>query len=137
MSEQNRALAVRWFEEVWNQGNESTIDELFDPQGKCYGFPESNSVLTGPEGFKAVHRQFQNAFGQIHIHIDDLIAMGDRLAIRWTCNAVHNGDGLGFPATGKKTTIPGSSFLTCRDGKIIEGWNFMDLTRMTLDLQAK
>jgi len=137
MSDQNRALAIRWFEEVWNQGNESTIDELFDPQGKCYGFPESNSVLIGPEGFKTVHRQFQNAFGQIQIHIDDLIAVGDRLAIRWTCNAIHDGDGLGFPATGKKTTIPGSSFLTCRDGKIIEGWNFMDLTRMTLDLQAK
>jgi steroid delta-isomerase-like uncharacterized protein len=137
MSEQNKALARRWFEEVWNQGSESTIDELFHPQGKAYGFPDADSVLVGPEGFKTIHRQFHSAFTNIHIDIDDLIAEGDRVAIRWTCSMIHNGDGLGFPATGKKATFPGSSFITCNDGKFSEGWNFMDLTRMTLQLQNK
>ncbi|MDW5267801.1 MULTISPECIES: ester cyclase [Acidobacteriaceae] len=137
MSEQNRALARRWFEEVWNQGSEATIDELFHPQGKAYGFPDADSVLIGPEGFKTIHRQFHSAFTNIHIDIDDLIAEGDRVAIRWTCSMIHNGDGLGFPATGKKTTFPGASFITCRDGQVIEGRNFMDLTRMTLQLQNK
>ena len=133
----NKALARRWFEEVWNQGSESAIDELFHPQGKAHGFPEPDSILIGPEGFKAVHRQFHNAFTNIHVHIDDLIAEGDRVAIRWTCTAIHNGDGLGFPATGKKATLPGSSFITCRDGKLSDAHNFMDLTKMTLQLQAK
>jgi hypothetical protein len=32
MSEQNKPLVKRWFEEVWNQGRESTIDELFHPE---------------------------------------------------------------------------------------------------------
>jgi steroid delta-isomerase-like uncharacterized protein len=133
----NKDLARRWFEEVWNQGRESTIDELFHPQGKAYGFPDPGSVLIGPEGFKTTHRVFQNAFGNIHIAVDDLIAEGDRVAVRWTCTMIHNGDSLGFPATGKKTTFPGSSFITCRDGKLTEGWNFMDLTKMTLELQSK
>jgi predicted ester cyclase len=36
MSERaNKDLAKRWFEEVWNQGRESAIDELFHPQGKA------------------------------------------------------------------------------------------------------
>jgi hypothetical protein len=52
----NKALAKRWFEEVWNQGRESSIDELFHPDGKAYGFPEPDSVLIGSEGFKAIHR---------------------------------------------------------------------------------
>ncbi|WP_263367515.1 ester cyclase [Edaphobacter bradus] len=138
MSEQaNKALARRWFEEVWNQGRESTIDELFHPQGKAYGFPEPESVLHGPGDFKTIHRQFHGAFSGIHIDIDDLIAEGDRVAIRWTCTMTHNGDALGFPASGKKTTLGGSSFITCRDGKLIDGWNFMDLTKMTLQLQGK
>ena len=137
MSEQNKALARRWFEEVWNQGSESTIDELFHPQGKAYGFPEPESVLIGPEGFKTIHRQFHNAFGDIHIDIDDLLSEGDRVAIRWTCTMIHNGDGLGFPASGKKANFSGSSFINCRDGKLTEGWNFMDLTKMTLQLQNK
>jgi steroid delta-isomerase-like uncharacterized protein len=137
MSEQNKALAKRWFEEVWNQGKESTIDELFNSQGKVYGFPEPESVLIGPEGFKTIHRAFRNAFGNLHIVLDELIAEGDRVAIRWTCNGTHSGDGLGFPATGKKVVIPGSSFIICRNGQITEGRNFMDLTKMTLGLQSK
>jgi steroid delta-isomerase-like uncharacterized protein len=137
MSEQNKALAKRWFEEVWNQGKESTIDELFDSQGKVYGFPEPDSVLIGPEGFKAIHRAFRNAFGDLRIVLDELISEGDRVAIRWTCSGTHSGDGLGFPATGKKVTIPGSSFIACRNGQITEGRNYMDLTKMTLGLQSK
>lgn len=137
MSDQNKALARRWFEEVWNQGSEATIDELFHPQGKVYGFPDPDSVLTGPEGFKAVHRQFLDAFTNLHINIDELLAEGDRVAIRWTCTALHNGDGLGFPASGKKTRLLGSSFITCRNGQVTDAYNFMDLTRMTLQLQSK
>jgi steroid delta-isomerase-like uncharacterized protein len=133
----NKDLAKRWFEEVWNQGRESSIDELFHPHGKAYGFPDPDSVLIGPEGFKAIHRQFHSAFTGIRIAIDDLIAEGDRVAVRWTCTMTHNGDGLGFPATGKKTTFPGASFITCRDGQLTDGWNFMDLTRMTLQLQSR
>jgi hypothetical protein len=75
MSEQaNKTLAILWFEEVWNKGRESAIDELFHPQGKAYGFPEPTCVLPGPEGFKTIHRQFLSAFSGIHIDIDDLIA---------------------------------------------------------------
>lgn len=133
----NKALATRWFEEVWNQGKESTIDELFHPDGKAHGFPDPDSVLSGPEAFKAIHRQFHSAFTGIHIDLDDLIAEGDRVAIRWTCTMTHNGDALGFPATGKKTAVPGSSFIVCRDGRIIDGYNFMDLTKMAQQLQNK
>jgi predicted ester cyclase len=106
MSEQNKALAKRWFEEVWNQGRESTIDELFHPQDKVYGFPEPDSVLIGPAGFKTIHRAFRSAFGSLHIDLDDLIAEGDRVAIRWTCTGTHTGADLGFPATGKKSRHP-------------------------------
>jgi predicted ester cyclase len=131
----NKALAQRWFEEVWNQGKESTIDELFHPQGKAYGFPEPHSVLTGPEAFKTIHRQFHSAFGDIHITIDDLVAEGELVAIRWTGTMKHTGDGLGFAATGKSVTLPGASFIACRDGVMTDGWNSMDMTKLTLQLQ--
>ena len=136
MSEQNKALVKRWFEEVWNQGRESTIDELFDREGKAHGFPEPDSVLVGPDAFKAVHRSFHAAYGNIHINIDEILSEGDLVAIRWTCTMNHTGDGLGFPATGKKVILPGSSFVRCRDGKLTEGWNFMDLTQTTQQLQS-
>jgi steroid delta-isomerase-like uncharacterized protein len=109
----------------------------FTPTARPTASPEPDSVLIGPEGFKAIHRAFHNIYGDIHITIDDLIAEGDRVAIRWTCTMTHTGDGLGFPATGKKATVPGSSFIHCRDGKLTDGWNFMDLTKTTQQLQNK
>jgi predicted ester cyclase len=91
---------------------------------------------TPSSSVKTIHRVFHNAFGNIHIAIDDLIVEGDKVAIRWTCTMVHNGEALGFPATGKNVAFPGSSFIHCRDGQLTDGWNFMDLTKMTQQLQS-
>src|ERR1700679_600902 len=48
MSDANKQLVQRWFDEVWNQGNPATIDELLLPDGKAHGFPEPSAILTGP-----------------------------------------------------------------------------------------
>ena len=48
MSDSNKQLVQRWFDEVWNQGNPATIDELFHPDGKAHGFPEPAAILTAP-----------------------------------------------------------------------------------------
>src|SRR6202034_406110 len=55
------AIVARWFEEVWNQGNEATIDEFFSPQGHSYGFPNPDSVI-GRDEFKATVRQLRATF---------------------------------------------------------------------------
>jgi steroid delta-isomerase-like uncharacterized protein len=136
MSEQNRALAIRWFEQVWNQGDETAIDQMFHPEGHCYGFPDPDSDLVGPEAFKAIHRQFKAAFSGIHIVIEDLVVDGDRVAIRWTSNMTHTGNGLGFPASGKHAALSGSSFIHIHNGQIMQGWNYMDFTKLALKLQS-
>ena len=133
----NKDLAERWFDEVWNKGRESAIDELLHPDAKAHGLPSADSFVVGTEGFKSVHRHFHSAFSSIHIIIEDIIAEGDKVAVRWTSIMTHTGDGLGFPATGKKAIVGGSSIMYARDGKIIEGWNFMDMTQMIQHLQAK
>ena len=54
MTEANKLLLQRWFEQVWNQKSEAAIDEMFSKQGKSHGFPDADSILIGPEPFKAV-----------------------------------------------------------------------------------
>jgi predicted ester cyclase len=49
----------------------------------------------------------------------------------------HLGDHLGFPATGKKGTLDGSSFLIVKDNQVTEGWNQMDLQALLQKLQLK
>jgi hypothetical protein len=45
MSEANKLLVRRWFEQVWNQKSEAAIDEMFSPQGKSHGFPDADAIL--------------------------------------------------------------------------------------------
>ena len=136
MSEANKLLLKRWFEQVWNQKNEAAIDEMFNKHGKSHGFPEPDSVLLGPEAFKAVHRNFVGAFPDLHVEVEDVVAEGDHVAVRWRVSMTHLGDHLGFPATGKKETLDGSSFLIVKDNQVMEGWNQMDLGALMQRLQA-
>jgi predicted ester cyclase len=135
MIEQNRALAFTWFQEVWNQANPDAIDKYFAVGGQCYGFPEPDSVLSVDE-YKAIHAQFLKAFPDIQVRVDEVIAEGDRIAIRWVAQMTHTGDALGFAPTGKQVVMGGSSFCECAGGKITKGWNFMDFTKVLAELQA-
>src|SRR5277367_2805900 len=130
MTEDAKNLARQWFEEVWNKQREDAITEMFEVGGKAHGLPEPDSVIVGPEEFKKFHRGMVQAFPDIHIHLDDLIAEGDRVAVRWTATMTHLGDGLGYAPTGKKLSLGGSSFLRCQEGKIIDGLNYMDFTHL-------
>jgi steroid delta-isomerase-like uncharacterized protein len=134
MSEQNRNFAHRWFDEVWNKHREQAIDELRHPEGRAFGFPSPESVLT-TEGFKEAYRQFNSVFSNIKVTIDEEIVQGDHVACRWTASGTHTGDGLGFPATNKHITFSGASFMHLRDGKMVDAWNFFDFTRVTHQLR--
>jgi predicted ester cyclase len=136
MSEENKAIVQRWFEEVWNQGREETITELFDPNGRSMGFPEPQSIIQGPEEFKKNVRLFRGAFPDVHVVVDEVLAEGDRVAVRWTVTMTHLGDHLGFSPSGKRVSMGGSSFLRCAGGRILEGWNQMDFTKVSQELQA-
>ncbi|HTZ59976.1 MAG TPA: ester cyclase [Acidobacteriaceae bacterium] len=136
MSEANKLLVRRWFEQVWNQKSEAAIDQMFSKQGKSHGFPDGNSVLEGPEAFKAVHRTFCGAFPDIHVDLEDILAEEDHVAARWRASMTHTGDQLGFPATGKKEVMHGSSFVIVSGNQIVEGWNHMDFQALMNRLQA-
>jgi steroid delta-isomerase-like uncharacterized protein len=137
MSEENKNLARRWFEEVWNQGHEAAIAEMYHPDGRSFGFPETESIIQGPQEFAQVCRKFRAIFPDIHVIVNDVIAEGDKVAVLWHATMTHLGDGLGFPASAKKVSLPGSSFMLCRGGQIVEGRNQMDFTKLRLQLQDK
>ena len=127
MSEANKQLMRRWFDEVWNQRRESAIDEMFATHGKGHHFPETGGVFRGPDELKPVYRSFCSAFPDLRVTVEDVISEGSKVAVRWSATMTHLGDGLGMPPTGKKATLPGSSFAVIVEGKMIEAWNFIDM----------
>ena len=131
MSAENKALVRRWFEEVWNQGREASIDEMLASDAVVHGLGPS---LRGPSEFKPFQALYRSAFPDIDIQVDDVLAEGDLVAARWSGVGTHRGDGLGFRATSKRAQFKGLVILRVRDGKIVEGWNSFDQLGMLQQL---
>ena len=58
--------------------------------------------------------------------IDDMVAEGDKVVIRYTVQATHNGPFAGIPATGKHVSIKACDIYKIEGGKILEWWEFPD-----------
>jgi steroid delta-isomerase-like uncharacterized protein len=130
----NAEILRRWFEEVWNQGREQTIDELLAPDGVAYGLTDPAETHRGPAAFKSFWAQLRGAFSDIHLTIDAVISEGDLAAARWTARMTHRGDHLGVPATQKHLAITGMSFVRIEGGKLHESWNNWDQLGMAREI---
>jgi steroid delta-isomerase-like uncharacterized protein len=126
MSEGNKAVLRRWFDEVWNQGREETIDELFRTDCIAHGLGESEIDVHGPEEFKAFHRTLRGAIPDVKIRIEDVVAEGDKVVGRLVLEGTHTGDTLGVPASGQSVRVEGLVLVRFEAGRIIEGWNSWD-----------
>jgi steroid delta-isomerase-like uncharacterized protein len=124
MSTENKVLVRRWFEEVWNKGRAEAIDELQTDRTVVHGL--GGDDLIGPSGFKPFHAAYRNAFPNIRLRIDRMIAEGDLVAVHWSATATHSGDGLGFAATEKTVRFTGMAFARVEGNKLVEGWNNFD-----------
>jgi predicted ester cyclase len=136
MTDANKALARRWYEEVWNGNNHAALDELLAPSAETHGFPRPDAALHGSAAFRQSLHDFRDGFSEIRVHVDEVIGEGDTVAVRWTAHMRHTGPGLGVQPTGRAVTVPGASFLCVKDGRITEGWESMDLTRVRRELES-
>ncbi len=134
--DENERLIRRWFQEVWNEGRVEAIDELFAPDVVTHGLGPDGGDMAGPEGFKAFHAQFRAAFPNMELTVDDVISQGDRCATRFSGSAMHEGDSLGVPATGRRVTFTGMTFTRWKEGQIVEGWNNVDIMGILKQVDA-
>ena len=74
---ENARLIRKWFEEVWNQGREETVDAMCAKDVIGHGQAQHGADIRGPEHFKQFMRGFRGAFSDIHIEIHDTIEQGD------------------------------------------------------------
>jgi steroid delta-isomerase-like uncharacterized protein len=134
--EENKALIRRWLQEVWNEKKPEVIDELLTPDVKAHGMGPNGTVLTGPAAFRSAYDALTGAFPDVEVTVELMIASGDTVATYLTARATHGGDHLGVPATGAKVTFPVMSMARIVDGKIVEGWNVLDLLTVLQQVQA-
>ena len=121
-----KTLLARWFEEVWNQGREETVDELMAPNAVAVGLGEMDQEVHGPSEFKIFLRNMRQALPDVRIDMEDTTAERDKISARVVLKGTHRGDGLGVPPTGNAVQIRGIVMVRIAGGKIVEGWNSWD-----------
>ena len=121
MSEGNKVIVRRYFEEILDGGNLDLVDEIFDPHYVLHD-PNTPQEVRGFQGSKQFVGAFRTALPDIGHTIEDQIAEGDKVVIRLRARATHKGELMGIPPTGKELTIRGISIWRIANGKIRECW---------------
>jgi steroid delta-isomerase-like uncharacterized protein len=134
MNADPRAVAMRWFDQVWDRRRESAIHEMLTEDSVCYA---DSGVMHGADEFRdRMYRPFVAAFPDLKITILDTVAEGDRVALRWTARGTHTGDGLGFAKTDRTIDLAGMTFLRIEGDKLAEGWQTSNITQALDSLRS-
>jgi hypothetical protein len=118
--EKNKAIISKVMETV-DKRDLSLLDELIAPD-----YVDTTLQLKGLEGFKQSVALLYEAFPDIHVTIDEIIAEGDRVWDRVTLTATHTGEYRGLAPTGKKIAFKGVRIWRIVDDKVVERESFYD-----------
>jgi len=133
MSEQNKRLVRRFYEEVENQGKLDVVDELFAADFRDVYNTASPFPVKGIDGVKklagALHEHLD-----LSIQIEDLISDGDRVVARIACGITHKNVFMGASPTGRKFVAKGVEIFRVVGGKLAERWVYIDMMPMMKEL---
>jgi steroid delta-isomerase-like uncharacterized protein len=132
--EENKALARRFTEGLWGAHKAELVDELLAPDFVNHDpFPGTTGDREGERQAIAIHSA---ALSDTRATVDDQIAEGDKVAVRWTFSATQTGEFLGIPPTGNKVEMSGINICRTENGKIAELWRVVDVMGLLQQLGA-
>jgi steroid delta-isomerase-like uncharacterized protein len=130
---ENKALVDRFIDEVFVEGREDAIDELVSDDFTPHSWP---GVGPGREPLKQAQKRINQGLSDVSMTIEDMIAEGDRVAVRLTSHAVQSGEFMGMPASGRAYDVSETHIFRIRDGQVAEHWRDMDSMSLLRQLGA-
>ena len=124
--ERNKALVVRWFDEVWNLGRRETIEELFAADGVLY---DGAGTYRGPAEFTSFFEKLRAEFSNFEIRPIVSLAEGDFACVHWSAKFVHT-------ESGTPIRLTGTSVVRVRNGQFVEAWQNWDAAALATQLQS-
>lgn len=118
--EENKAI-IRSLYEADNKKDLSILDELISPD-----FYDPTFQLRGPESYRQFETAFFKGFPDWIETIDDIIAEGDEVWIRFTATGTHKGEWGGLAPTGKKIKIKSVQIWRIINGKVVAKDSIID-----------
>ena len=134
MTEQNKALVLRFVHELIQESNIAVVDELIADDFVDHDAPADQ--VKGPQGVKATFSKMKGVLADFRVTTEDMIAEADKVVTRHCSEATHVGPFLGFPATGKRLHWTTISIYRIAAGKIAERWGLMDIRSLKRQLEG-
>ena len=134
VSDHNKELMQRFYDEVVNAGNIDLIDELLADD--FVEHEELPGLAPGREGVKQFLGMFKAAFPDSAFTVGNMIAEGDFVAARVTIRGTHEGEFMGIPATSRSVEFEAIDLLQFADGTATAHWGVSDLMTMMQQLGA-
>ena len=131
-----KAVVSTLIEQVWNQGNVTKLSEVIAPAYRIHrdpGDPWEGKTLD----LATFEQRLANArkvLPDLHFDLEDILADGDKVVVRWRYRATHKGDLPNFKATGQSVDVSGLTIYQLEDGKITGHWQETDRFSMMMQL---
>jgi predicted ester cyclase len=124
MSTEQAKATLRTAVAAFNAGDVDGFLAMFDSSLAHHGL--------GPEpldekGNRAFYEGFAGAFAGCQIVLDDVVAEGDRIAVRFHVTGRHEGEFLGMAPTGRSIHVDAQAIMRFADGRVVERWTTADL----------
>jgi steroid delta-isomerase-like uncharacterized protein len=113
----NKALVRRFWEGLVGTGNSALADELLAPG---YSVHYAGNPPMDRDGFLQFLGALRTAFPDVAVTVEDLLAEGDEVAVRWTWRGTQQGPFLGILPTGEAVAGSGIGLFRIANGRIVE-----------------
>ena len=121
-----KQLALQIIEELWDRKTPASIGTLYAANCTIH---TPDGMLQGPSGATQLYTAFTSAFPDTHYIVEDVVAEGERVVIRFTFAGAHRGEIRGIAATSKSVAVAGMVLFRFADGQVIEQHGVWDSLR--------
>ena len=124
--EENKEVVQKYLIELINNGDFSAIDKYIDPD-----FTTPHGVFKGAESLKQFSISLRNAFPDLHLEINEMVAEGDIVSVILTSEGTFTNQWNGIEPTGKHFVLTEADFYRIKEGKICFNTSIADLHSMS------
>ena len=126
MTNANKKIIQRLYKEILEDWNMPLADELVADQFTSHDWPKGSP--SGPEAFRNYYSNvIRSVLPDARYEVDDMIAEGDKVVVRWRLLGTHKGNFLDISPTGRWVTLKGIAIYRLEDSKVKERWVVTDL----------
>jgi steroid delta-isomerase-like uncharacterized protein len=131
-------VSRRLVEEPFNTGSFELLDQFVaaDCINHDPGTPAELRNLRAAEQIKRTATMYRAAFPGVRMTVEDVIAAGDKVALRWHGQGTHRGELMGLAPTGARGSVTGIDIFLWKDGKVAESWTEWDNLGLARQLGA-